>query len=626
MKAMNLYAFTRIDADYAEEYMNMLSSREHRERCRSHEFLTVKCLVETLLAHGADVSQLDGFFFSFTIQQIGKEFDLVKISPDQAVLNIELKSEAVPEWEIEKQLRQNRYYLEFAAADVRSFTYVASSGEFYRLEGDSCRKGSCEDLIQMLPDFENYLTENIETLFASSQFLISPFSDPEKFLNGKYFLTHQQQEIKERILETFSNADNQQRLFGITGGTGSGKTLLLYDIVKKIAGEGHECCIIHSASLSEGHSWLNRNWDHAAIYPVSRLREMLTPSYASINERTGITDSAVFEPVQNSRIVSSVSLNVPDRDTNPGKLCFYEYVFVDEAHRLQRPDAAALLQAAEEFGCRLVFSYDSENWLSPREGRINIPAFLEQQEGFVKWNLSRRIRTGLEIAAFYRNLLNLNQIPRGAMDYSHIEVIYAGTEEEADQLIRFYEAERQYFCPNGRQAAVPIAGQEYENVLILIKEGFRYNGEGYIENSMHPALEEELDSVLYQSVTRTQGRLCVLVEGSYQLFQQIAGIKFRMMERTVYRENFFASAISGKQVNRLSKALKASAEELPEKELQMVIDTADILQEQLTGPTGSRKIIMNQLHVLEYIADQMMQYRNFQESAEEYLRYVNSKI
>ncbi|MCB5916125.1 hypothetical protein [Dorea longicatena] len=42
-----------------------------------------------------EIKYFENLFTSFTIEQIGKEFDLIKIDMDTLVLNIELKSEDV---------------------------------------------------------------------------------------------------------------------------------------------------------------------------------------------------------------------------------------------------------------------------------------------------------------------------------------------------------------------------------------------------------------------------------------------------------------------------------------------------------------------------------------------------
>lgn len=579
MKALNLYAFTRIDTDYASEYMNMLSARDQKERCRPHEFLTVKKLVQLLLENDVPVEFLDGFFFSYSINQIGKEFDLLKIEQDRVVLNIELKSEDVGMEEIEKQLRQNRYYLGFVASDIRLFTFVESTGDFFELIGDTCYKVSVDALVDALPIFRDYLKQDIEKLFEPKQFLISPFTDPVKFLKGKYFLTQQQQDIREKIMETVGKENHTDKLFGITGGTGSGKTLLLYDIARSVAREGQSCCLFHTGELCEGHAYLSEHWEHVTIYPI--------------------------------RLLDAIRIKE------------YDFLFVDEAHRMYREDVDRLLKIVRETGAILVLSYDNEEWLSRTEQERDIPSYLASLNGFREWVLSKRIRTGIEIAAFYRNLLDLRNQPRGDMDYSNIDVIYGADTVEADALIHFYETQLNYMCPNQTDSR-SLTGQEYENVLVIVNENFLYDEEGCIRDKIHPEADLELDHLMVQNVTRTRCKLCILVVGNYKLFQQIAGIKYQMLEKVQYKESIFELALSGKQLTRLTRAMKERANDLPWEDGMILVDTVDIIQEELMRPDSNRKILQNSVHFLERITRDNQDKEEFVRVAKDYIRYISN--
>ena len=55
----------------------------------------IKTLVDLLRNMETEIKYFENLFTSFTIEQIGKEFDLIKIDMDTLVLNIELKSEDV---------------------------------------------------------------------------------------------------------------------------------------------------------------------------------------------------------------------------------------------------------------------------------------------------------------------------------------------------------------------------------------------------------------------------------------------------------------------------------------------------------------------------------------------------
>lgn len=60
--------------------------------------------------------------------------------------------------------------------------------------------------------------------------------------------------------------DDKEHILGITGKAGTGKTLLLYDIIKEIAKQGVKCCLIHSGILCDGHKSLNMQWKNVTIF------------------------------------------------------------------------------------------------------------------------------------------------------------------------------------------------------------------------------------------------------------------------------------------------------------------------------------------------------------------------
>ncbi|MCI8665822.1 MAG: ATP-binding protein, partial [Dorea sp.] len=111
MKAINIYTYSRIQEDMATEFENILSKRSKKLKVKLQEFDAIRSLVNMLLGIGVEIKDFENFFLSFMIEQIGKEFDLIKLDKDNLVLNIELKSEEVGVEAIQNQLEKNRYYL-----------------------------------------------------------------------------------------------------------------------------------------------------------------------------------------------------------------------------------------------------------------------------------------------------------------------------------------------------------------------------------------------------------------------------------------------------------------------------------------------------------------------------------
>ena len=94
-------------------------------------------------------------------------------------------------------------------------------------------------------------SEIIDELFNPSDYLVSPFNTTRKFLNNEYFLTHQQEELKTKVIESL-NSSEIAKFISITGGAGTGKTLLIYDIAKQLKEKGKKALIIHCGYLNDG--------------------------------------------------------------------------------------------------------------------------------------------------------------------------------------------------------------------------------------------------------------------------------------------------------------------------------------------------------------------------------------
>ena len=381
MNSVNLYILcggTKL-SDFNLYQKSLISVYEKKQE-KKEEIDTLVCLVKDLLQNGAEVSDLDSFFWGFTIPQISKEFDLLKIYENGAIINIELKSQEMELEKIEYQLKKNKYYLSHLQREIYNFTYVRNGnfGTVYFYDGNKLKEANIRDIISVISNREPCIEENIEKLFKAKEYLISPINTPELFVSGSYYLTGRQEEIKNKIIKGIFNGE--QVLWGIQGSAGTGKTLLLYDIAKTI-GKDLRVCIIHSGILSNGHTLLN-----------SRL--------------------------------SDVDI-IPAKECCKEKIEEYDCILIDESQRLYQVDFNCLIEAFKERKINCIFAYDYFQVLSKAESDRNIPQQLKEYDFFVENKLSEKIRTNKEVASFITNVLNLFNSPKGYMDYSNIEVLYA---------------------------------------------------------------------------------------------------------------------------------------------------------------------------------------------------------
>ena len=122
MKSINLFALTKsMTLEEPKLYEQGLSERDKTIRYDICEVKTINLLVKKMLASTSlkvESYGYFGWFYSFVIPQINKEFDLIKIDKADRILNVELKSQMVPEEAILNQLKKNCFYLSTIKSEV----------------------------------------------------------------------------------------------------------------------------------------------------------------------------------------------------------------------------------------------------------------------------------------------------------------------------------------------------------------------------------------------------------------------------------------------------------------------------------------------------------------------------
>ena len=79
-RPVNLYLLSRItDETSYSRVEKHASGKDEQKRTQAHEIFSLRKLVKALLFCGITIEELDGFFVSYHIPQIGKEFDLLKL-------------------------------------------------------------------------------------------------------------------------------------------------------------------------------------------------------------------------------------------------------------------------------------------------------------------------------------------------------------------------------------------------------------------------------------------------------------------------------------------------------------------------------------------------------------------
>lgn len=435
-----------------------------------------------------NASNLENFLIGYRIPQIGKEFDLLRFGKNYHI-NIELKSVSNQE-KILTQLKRNKYYMKFLGLPVYHLTFEADTNTLYYLNNDNTLKViNIHVLREWIKYQEIRKVVNADKLFNPSDYLVSPFNSTEKFIQNEYFLTHQQEEIKVKILDSICKSESPN-FISLIGGAGTGKTLLAYDIVKKILEKEYKTIIFHCGQLNDGQKKLIKEcWKIASI-----------------------------------------------RNLKQYNLANFDLVLVDEAQRLRSDQLEKIDNEISTNNGKCIFAYDKLQTLNSNEERINSSGKITILcKGHIH-TLSEKIRTNKEIANFITALLdkkrNFNEFKT-----DNIQIRYFNRLEDAKyflssldksewEVLRFtpsqYSKEFHASYSQIGQVSHAVIGQEFEGIALIVDQFFTYNDDGnliYNNNSYYLA-----SKMLFQNLTRARKRLLIIILKNEELLTRCLSI------------------------------------------------------------------------------------------------------
>ena len=464
MKSVSIYALTR-----KQNLSNLsrlechLSERDRPLKMRVWEINSMRALVDQLEKYMPEVYRLR-LFYSFQILRLGKEFDLLQVKENQ-IVNIELKSGIVSDEAIRRQLIQNRYYLAILGRPVRSYTYISSQNRLVRLTNhDHIVEAEWEQLCAELQEKSADFSGNLEDLFQAEWYLISPLTQPERFLKKEYFLTAQQKDIERQILKSIRI--KRGGYYHFSGLPGTGKTLLLYDIAMKLSGR-QMVCIIHCGA--SGQEWKRLH---------ERLRRIVW--------------------VSDSQITAEMRLDE------------YGTVLVDEAHLLDKETLENIVEAA---GKRpVIFTSDCEDQLSPEEVDQSVKLGIAKLPEIQTFRLTNRIRTNEEISSFVQNMMHIPDYKSGRR-FPHVTVFYANDDQEAANLIQ--DGKKQ-----GYQHLLEseVAEKAYDSVAIILDGNYFYDSKKYLRSKKRTVRN------LFHQLNSAKEKLMLIVKNNEQVYAILLGL------------------------------------------------------------------------------------------------------
>lgn len=443
----------------------------------------------------------DNFIIGYTLPRISKEMDLLRVG-ENYIINVELKQRATIEKQT-KQINQNNFYLRSLCKMVYFFSYNHEEGKiFYAISNEKDSEGRIS-LKECSPEFVRSVMENqihsylsreeLDKLFSPEDFLVSPFNNLNKFSNGEYFLTDQQNNIKSDIIQ------GKHKSYLIFGHAGTGKSLLLYDIAMQLRRQGVRLCVISCALLGENHSGLIK---------------------------LGID-------IRHIRAIDQIDV------------AEYDYIFFDEFQRInrsQRDRFICRLKNAEN--TRLVVFMDPEQTLTDEEKNYNNGEYMknlvhEKDMNGIEYTLSKKFRSNPKMAKFIVKLFKHTHRDENCVEnLNHdIEIVYFSDYDAAKSYLNTISGEYKVlgyttskYNPEPLDTLMNVGdkphnviGQEYPKVAIPLDESFYYkrvgDGETYVLVAKNHYYSPE--SMLYQNITRVKHKLKLVIINNVELFERI---------------------------------------------------------------------------------------------------------
>lgn len=488
MKPANIYSLLQAKASLNEDSFNSYL-KHHGIDIKKAELEDLEALAKTIRGAGCRMVDLDNFYVGYKIPQIGKEFDLVRFGRN-SIINIELKSICEVE-KIRVQLLRNRYYLNFIGRQVYAFTFVSSSGELHFLaDNDQLETINQARLLEIITNHALDGKDVPDSLFNPSDYLVSPFNSTAKFLAGEYFLTHQQEEFKSKVLDSFG-VTPRSNYISITGSAGTGKTLLTFDIARHLYSTGKKVLIIHCGKLNEGHHALTKQgW-----------------------------------------IICSI------KNYNLHSFALFDAIIIDEAQRIYQSQLDDIVARATLAKCGCIFSYDKIQTLSSQEEKNDIAGKIDAIASISRYKLSEKIRTNKEIASFIKLLFNSKRATC-VQKSENIQINYFNNTEDAKaylnglseaewEILRFtpsqYDNEyhEKYFDVCSKTSH-QVIGQEFDNVAIAVDEFFAYDDAGDL--TYRSGAYYAPTKMLFQNITRARKRLNLVIIKNQEILNRCLSI------------------------------------------------------------------------------------------------------
>ena len=495
----------------------------------NHELNDILEVSKRIVSLAQTKEQLFGYIFDKTVTvAVREQFDILRFS-ENSILNIELKSGIKPLPEILDQLVRHHYLLSCVSEEreIYLFTYVSESNILYELVDGDLKESSFDRMVSLIST--NYVEEDSLSKLKADDFIISPYSDIKRFNRFKYFLNTEQRRFVTNRIE---NIDSRYHCM-LKGGAGTGKSLVLFDLSKKLTLLGKKVLFIFCSAL---------------------------PDYKIIDSNVTF------------KFVDIVHINI-EKIKNE-----YDFIILDESQRLYKRQFNDLFQT----GSVLVFGVDKAQTLKEEEDKLDVEGTLDKH--FSKENifdLKDKVRTDVSLSTFILKFFNKSTNGLQPIDFPKVNAVYFSDKREAIKFIHNLETLENYIPIEvaqyrarstdilhneriyvGSLDGFKVIGREYDNVLIPLDSRISYEDNKLIF-SPTGYFPYKSNNGLFQALTRVKKNLMFVVIDNPTIYKEIQKVINWQIDkkRNIVSERLIRlRSVNGFRITDIAKSCKIRVE------------------------------------------------------------------
>lgn len=495
----------------------------------NHELKDILEVSKRIVSLAQTKEQLYGYIFDKTVTvTVREQFDILRFS-ENSILNIELKSGVKPLPEILDQLVRHHYLLSCVSEkrEIHLFTYVSEIDILYELVDGELKESTFDRMVSLIST--DYVEEDPLSLLKPDDFVISPYSDIERFNNFKYFLNTEQRKFVTYKLENINSPYHCM----LKGGAGTGKSLVLFDLAKKLTLSGKKVLFIFCSVL---------------------------PDYKIINS------TVTFN------FVDILHINIKNIKNE------YDFIILDESQRLYKEQFNDLFKT----GSVLVFGVDKAQTLKYEEDLLDVEGVLEEKFSEENiFDLKDKVRTDVSLSTFILKFFNKSTNGLQPIDFPKVNAVYFSDKEEAISFIENLKTVENYIPIEVAQYRAittnnlhnkkiyeysldgfKVIGREYDNVVIPLDSRVSYvnNRLVFSPNGYFPY---KSINGLFQALTRVKKNLMFVVVNNPTIYIEIQKLINWQIDkkRNIVSERLMKlRSVNGFEIDQIAQSCKIRVE------------------------------------------------------------------